>query len=363
MKNNRYIVIMAGGQGERFWPKSRLTSPKHILPIVGETPMLAQTLSRLKGLVPVENIFVITNKVQMKMVESICSALTHSQIITEPIGRDTTAAIGLANILVKRKNPQAVFAVLPADHVVHDEEGFRDCINKAFDIASEREALVTIGIQPSGPSTAYGYIKKGELENAREGEVFYKVEQFVEKPDLETAKKYIASGQYFWNAGMFVWSVSTLEKALVEHCPEIVKGLAQLEERWGSGDSLEAVLDEIYPQLPKISIDYALMEKANNVYTVPSSFDWDDVGEWPAIVRHSKLDGEGNVIQGAGIVEKSSGNLIVGDPGHLITLLGVHDLIVVQTKDATLVCHKDKAQDIKKLVQKVKEVPDHSHLV
>ena len=358
MENNRYIVLMAGGRGERFWPRSRQARPKHVLSIVGEKPMLAQTLSRLNGIVPKENIFIITNKEQIAGVQSICPELSKDQIIAEPIGRDTAAAVGLANILVKRKNPDATFAILPADHVVHNEEGFKTCLNAAFDVANTKEALVTIGIEPTSPSTAYGYIKKGPQEG-----ISYKVEQFVEKPNLETAKQYLASGNYFWNAGMFVWKTAVLQKALEQHCPELSKGLNILADQLQSGTSLDVALEELYPQLPKISVDYALMEKADNVYTVPSSFDWDDVGEWPAIARHNKPDAQGNIIQGTVISEASSGNIVVSEEGHLVALVGVEDLIVVQTPEATLICHKDKAQDLKKLVNKIKEAPEHNHLL
>lgn len=349
---------MAGGRGERFWPKSRLSRPKHLLSIVGEQSMLAQTVQRLQGLVPQENIFIITNKEQQVAVQETCPDLSKDQIIAEPIGRDTASAVGLAKSIVKQKDPQGVFAILPADHVVHDVENFKKCLNSTFDIASETASLVTLGIQPTGPSTAYGYIKKGD-----QVDTYYKVDQFVEKPNLETAQSYVDSGNYFWNAGMFTWTVPALEKALNTHCPELAEGLTQLEKRLEAGETLEAVLAELYATLPKISVDYALMEKADNVVTVPSTFDWDDVGEWPAIARHHESDENGNVTRGEGLIEDGSGNIVISEDGHLTALIGVNDLIVVQAEGATLVCHKDRAQDIKKLVKQVSENPEYKHLV
>lgn len=352
--NNRYVVIMAGGRGERFWPKSRLKKPKHLISIIGKEPMLLQTINRLKAVVPIENIFIITNKEQRDAVIEVCSDLAPSQIIAEPIGRDTAAAVGLAKVLVKQKNPEAVFAILPADHVINDVKNLENCLIAGFEIASENNVLVTIGIPPTEPSTAYGYIKKSLAQGT-----FYKVDKFVEKPNLETAKSYLASGDYFWNAGMFVWSVPTLEIALKQYCPELSQGLATLE----ASSYLEAALTTLYAQLPKISIDYALLEKANNVVTIPASFDWDDVGEWPAIARHNDRDCNNNVISGNAVITEGSGNIIVNEEGHLTALIGVDNLIVVQTKDATLICHKDKAQDIKKLLQQVGQNPQYAHLL
>jgi len=352
--NDRYIVIMAGGRGERFWPKSRLKKPKHLISVVGKEPMLLQTINRLKAVVPKENLFIITNKEQREAVIELCCDLAVSQIIAEPIGRDTAAAVGLAKVLVKQKNPKGVFAVLPADHVINDVENLEKCLSAGFEIALKEDVLVTIGIPPTEPSTAYGYIKKGAVKD-----IFYKVEKFVEKPDYETAKKYLATGDFFWNAGMFVWSVKSLDAALKKHCHDLWLGLTALE----ASPYLEAALETLYVQLPKISIDYALLEKADNVVTIPATFDWDDVGEWPAIARHSNVDSQNNVIVGDAVITESQGNIIVNEDGHLTALIGVEDLIVVHTKDATLICHKDKAQDIKKLLKKVSEEAKYIHLL
>lgn len=357
--NNKYIVIMAGGRGERFWPKSRLKKPKHLISIVGKDSMLTQTLNRLKTIVPYDNIFIITNKEQHQAVLETCPDLPPHQIIAEPIGRDTAAAVGLAKVLVKQRDPNAVFAILPADHVINDVDNLKKCLDLAFDSALKNDFLVTLGITPSFPSTAYGYIKKGPSNQ----EGLFTVNKFVEKPNAETAKSYLDSGDYFWNAGMFIWSVPALESAFTLHCPDLSKSLLALEERLLANESLTSCLETLYPTLPKISIDYALLEKATNVVTIPSTFDWDDVGEWPAVARHNTLDSDNNVSCGDSTIYQSTNNIIVNEDGHLTALIGVDNLIVVQTKDATLICHKDKAQDIKHLLNQIRENTKHHHLL
>ena len=348
---NRYVVIMAGGRGERFWPQSRLRKPKHLLPIVGDSPMLAQTVERLGGLVPAEQVFVITNTEQRDAVLESCPGLLPERVIGEPQGRDTAAAVGLAALLVEQTEPGAAFALLPADHVIADGEGFRKVLAGAFEAAEQNDYLVTIGIEPDFPSTGYGYLKQGEkLETAGSLPV-HRVEQFVEKPDLAKAENYLDAGGYFWNAGMFVWRPEVILGAIARHAPELSDGLNELSAQWRSTTSIAQAMDAVYPSLQKISIDFAVMEKAEDVVMLQSAFDWDDVGEWPAIARHYPADTMGNVFKGSGVALEASGNLTYAEPGHTISLLGVKDLIVVQSGDATLVCHKDYAQQVKALTQ------------
>lgn len=351
--NDKFVVIMAGGRGERFWPQSRLKKPKHLLPIVGNKSMLGQTVDRLQGIVPIENVLIITNQEQRDSVLEVCPELLPENVIGEPVGRDTAAAVGLAMMLVKSRNPNAIFAMLPADHVIHDSDGFKKVMEAGFATAEKDAVLVTIGIEPTGPATGYGYIHKGDVLAEENSLTVYKVQRFVEKPDLATAESYIASKEYFWNAGMFIWSVSTIESAFEKSVPSLYQSLQVIEQAISSGDAIDAVLEKEYPGLEKISVDYAIMEKADNVVTMPSAFDWDDVGEWPAIARHFDKDGEGNVTNGSSALHEASNNIIVSPDGHLTALVGVDDLIVVHTEDATLVCPKSKAQDIKQLVKKI----------
>lgn len=361
--SNRYLVVMAGGRGERFWPQSRLARPKHLLPIVGAKPMLTQTLDRLEGLLPRENIFVITNRQQREAVVEILPDLPSQNVVAEPIGRDTAAAVGLAATLVKERDPMGVFAILPADHVIHDRENFQAVLARAFEVAESAPVLVTIGIKPTGPATGYGYIQRGEPLEGAGGKDVFRVKRFVEKPDLDTAREYLASGDYFWNAGMFVWRVSAVDQAFADHAPDLKDGLDELDAGLIAGKALDPLLEEVYPKLKKISIDYAIMEKAENVVTIEASFDWDDVGEWPAVARHFDADAAGNVSRGETVLEGCSGNIVVSEGDHLVAAVGVDDLIIIHTKEATLVCRKDQAQEIKKVVTRLGGDPKRNHLV
>jgi len=363
MIKGRYVVIMAGGKGERFWPQSRLRKPKHLLPIVGETPMLTQTVERLEGVVPPENVLVITNSEQREAVLEVCPMLPADNVIAEPVGRDTAAAVGLATVLVADRDPNATFAMLPADHVIKDSKGFQSVLSAAFDAAGQEDALVTVGIQAAYPATGYGYIHRGEVAGEAEGRKVYAVKAFREKPDLETATQYVESGEYYWNAGMFSWRVPVISREFELHTPGLWKALGAISGGLKQGKPLDALLAEHYPNLEKISIDYAVMEKAATVRVLESDFDWDDVGEWPAVERHYEKDEAGNVIRGRIVVQDGSGNIVVNDGKHTTALIGVEDLIVVQTADATLVCPKDRAQDIKALVRKLGENQDYSHLL
>ena len=350
----RYVVIMAGGRGERFWPESRLACPKQLLPIVGDKAMLTQTVDRLKGLVDPKDVFVITNAEQRDAVLEVCPELDPAKVIGEPVGRDTAAAVGLATVLVRRENPDAAFAMLPADAVIHNAEGLRSTLEAAFAAAEANPVLATIGITASFAATGYGYIQQGDTLGEFAGSTVFNVKRFVEKPDLDTAQSYLDSGDYFWNAGMFVWSVASIVEQLETSTPSLWAALQAIDAGLAAGEGIDPLLAQHYPTLEKISVDYAIIEKASNVVMVESGFDWDDVGDWPALARHYPADAAGNVVRGSAQLEAATNNIIFSrDEGHLIALLGVDDLIVVKTEDATLVCHKDKAQEIKDLVKAI----------
>jgi mannose-1-phosphate guanylyltransferase len=356
--SNYYAVILAGGRGERFWPQSRQATPKHLLPIVGDRPMVAQTIERLAGLVPPERIFILTNAEHVAAVRAVCPEIPTDQIIGEPVGRDTAPAAALAALLVKRADPDGVLALLAADAVIHDAAGFRAVMGAAFATAAQQEYIFTVGIPPAYPAIAYGYLRRGEKLGESAGRPWFRVEKFVEKPDRPTAERYLAEGGYWWNAGMFVVRASLLEAAFRQHAPVIAAGLEDLNMRLNAGAALPAALAVVYPTLTKISMDYAVMEKAANVAVFEASFDWDDVGEWPALARHLPLDATGNITRGDIVLHDARGNIVLGEPGHLIALLGVEGLVVVQTPDATLVCPKSRAQELKKLLQDVAKKPD-----
>ena len=350
---NRYVVIMAGGRGERFWPQSRLKRPKHLLPIVGNSAMLTQTIERLEGLVPVENVFVITNAEQRDSVLKTCPGLLPERVIGEPVGRDTAAAVGLAALLVEKEGGDPAFALLPADHVIEDGQGFRSVLDGAFEAAEADELLVTVGIKPSFPATGYGYLHCGPEVTGVSNRPVSEVQRFVEKPDLATAKDYVADGHFFWNAGMFVWRPSVILSEIDRLVPDLSSGLEMLRANWLASSDLQEAMSRVYPGLKKISIDFAVMEKAKRVVMLESDFDWDDVGEWPAIARHYPADENGNVFKGSGVAIDATNNLTFAESGHCVTLLGVKDLIVVQSGDATMVCHQDCAQQVKALAQEV----------
>lgn len=348
---NRYAVIMAGGKGERFWPASRLARPKHLLPIVGEKPMLTQTIDRLVGLLPAENIIVITNSEQLEGVREVCPMLPLGNIVAEPVGRDTAAAVGLAMLLVKQRDPSASMAMLPADALISDTDSYQSALDTAFKAAEASSSLVTLGVQPTEPATGYGYIQCGPVKSVIDNRDIFSVRQFKEKPDLETAKCYLQSGEYFWNAGMFVWSVDAISEALAEFTPTLKAGLDEIEAGMVAGKDLVSLLSDLYPHLEKISVDFAIMEKASNVLTLAATFDWDDVGAWPAIARHFPADRAGNVKKGEVRFLECSNNIVVSGEKHLVALVGVEDLIVVTTGDATLICAKDEADKIKDMVR------------
>jgi len=355
---------MAGGRGERFWPESRIAQPKQLLPIVGDKAMLAQTIDRLSGLVPAEDVFVITNAEQRDAVLQVCPELDPAKVIGEPVGRDTAAAVGLAAVLVRREDPEASFAMLPADAVIHDDVGLRATLESAFAAAEAEPVLATIGITASLPATGYGYIQQGASMDDYAGRTVYQVKRFVEKPDLETAQGYLEAGDYFWNAGMFIWSVASIVGELEKSTPSLWLALQAIDQGLDAGQDIDVLLAEHYPNLEKISVDYAIIEKAANVVMVESGFDWDDVGEWPAVARHYPADADGNVVRGSAELSDASGNIVYcRDDKHLIALLGVKDLIVVKTEDATLVCHKDKAQEIKNLVKTIGAKEAYKHLM
>lgn len=353
-----FVVIIAGGKGERFWPQSRAARPKHLLPVVGDTPLLTQTLKRVKAIAPAKNTFVITSAVQVREVAKVCRGLIPAaNVVAEPAGRDTAAAVGLAAALVGARDPRGVFAVLPADHVIHDTKAYQADLRAAFAAAGAAEVMVTIGIPPTEPATGFGYVQRGgewgRVGEGKTAKVVYDVKRFVEKPKLEVAQRYLKSGDYWWNAGMFIWSVPVVEAAFAAHAPELDAGLAKIRAALKKNRPLAATLAKVYPTLRKISVDYALLEKSTNVVTIPATFDWDDVGAWPAVAKHFEADAAGNVARGDVLVEQAAGNIVFTEKGHVVTLLGVDDLVVVHTADATLVMPKAKAQDIKALLAKV----------
>lgn len=354
-----YAVILAGGSGERFWPMSTSGRPKQFLAIPSGKPLICEAVERIEKLIPAQQIFIITRKDLAGMVHKVLPDFPRANIIGEPRGRDTAAAVALGAALVKRQNPSAAFCVLTSDHLIKKKENFLKTLKSAFKLALSSNCLVTIGIQPSFPSTGFGYIETaGKLDGKT---IFLKVRRFVEKPDLPTAKKYLRTGKYYWNSGMFVWSVPVLEAGFAKHCPQLT-GLIRKITAVGRRQAIEKNLGREYAKLKKISIDYALMEKSDNIVMVECNFLWDDVGSWAALESHCEQDSSGNVIVGNGEVHDAQNNIAVAEDG-MIALVGVRDLVVVRSGAATLVCTKGKAQDVKKMVALMKSSHKYKGIV
>ncbi|MFH0909486.1 MAG: sugar phosphate nucleotidyltransferase [bacterium] len=353
MYRNCFAVILAGGKGERFWPLSTSRHPKQLLSLVGDKSLLEQAVERLRGLIPPERVIVITNADLVEASRKAAPSLPPQNIIGEPVGRDTAAAVALGAALVKAKQHDGVFCVLTADHIIGDLPLFRGTLSAAFDIAAKEDVLITIGIQPTEPSTGYGYIEAGDIHRDHNGITFLRAKRFVEKPNVERANAYVASGNFLWNSGMFIWSVQSLAAGLRRHRPSLAHLLDQMAHvAWKPG--FEATMAKVYQSLEKISIDYALMEKSDNILVARGVFVWDDVGNWAALKNHFPEDLNGNTVIGSCEQQDAKDN-IVYSKNHLTALVGVRDLVVVQADGVTLVCTRDKAQDIKKLVAKLRQ--------
>jgi len=368
---DRYVLIMAGGRGERFWPVSRQTTPKQLLKLFGDRSLLQTAVDNAMALVPPKNVFVITTEAQESEARKQLPKLPRPNLIAEPCGRDTCAAVTLGAALVGARSITGTMAVLPADHVIPDTRTFQQTLNDSFDLASRGQVIVTIGIQPTEPATGYGYIRTGVELPAPHGAKpyktrFFKAEQFVEKPHYDRAVEYVNSGQYRWNAGMFIWSFVTITQGLEKHQPE----MAAACQRWFKvalePARLAKALAKEYPELKRISIDYALMEHAQNVVVADGDFAWDDLGSWTALGRHLKSDAEGNCAV-ADFIHVDAARNIVYDARikHRtpIAIVGLRDSIVVQTDDATLVAHKSQAQKVKELVAKLAAAKEYKKLV
>jgi mannose-1-phosphate guanylyltransferase len=358
---DRFVIIMAGGRGERFWPLSREKMPKQLIKLLGKKSFLQEAVDRVLPLVPAKNIFIITNTAQVAEVRKQLPKLPKDNVVAEPIGRDTCAAVTLGAALVGARSTTGVMAVLPADHVIPEEKKFQQVLSDAFDVAAQGQAIVTIGIKPTEPATGYGYIQTGNVLPPVAGAkktktTFFKAECFVEKPNYETALEYVNSGNYRWNAGMFVWSFVTITNGLEKHQPEMFAACQRWFKVANNPAKLAKVLAKEYPAITKISIDFALMEKAQNVICADGAFAWDDLGAWPAITRHVKQDAEGNAAVADFIHVDAARNIIYDARTKNrtpICVVGLRDSILVQTDDAVLLAHKSQAQKIKDLVKKL----------
>ena len=343
-------LIMAGGRGERFWPKSRKNLPKQFLSLTDDGKTMIQlTVERISPLVDLEDIYIATNKDYRQLAIEQLPGISEENILCEPVGRNTAPCIGLGAVHIAKKYEDAIMLVLPSDHLIKFNKMYLTTLKDACQLAEKNSNLVTIGITPDYPETEYGYIKFDSREP--EGRA-YKVERFVEKPTLEVAKEYLAAEEYLWNSGQFIWKVSTILKNIKQYMPDTYDRLMKIQEAIGTPEQ-EMVLDHEFHAMESQSIDYGIMEKAKDIYILPGTFGWDDVGSWLAVERIKKTNEFGNVVNG-NIITVNTKNCIIQGGKKLIATVGLEDLIVVDTEDATLICAKDSAGDIKKVLENLK---------
>jgi mannose-1-phosphate guanylyltransferase len=343
-----YAVVMAGGSGTRFWPLSRRQHPKQLLELFGSGTLLEQTVARFLPLVPRERIYIYTNELVWREVCRRLPQIPRAQIVAEPASRNTAPTLGVAAHEIVRRDPQGLMMVVPADHTITKAAEFRRVLRAGCTAADEDGRSIVIGLKPTRPDTGFGYVQLGPREASIGGEELYRVEKFTEKPPLPVARRYVASGRYLWNGGMFIWRASTLLENFRRHQPEMAKQLAQLAEA-GGVRSVKS-FRRLFPQFEKISIDYAIMEKISDIHAVAADIGWNDVGSWAVVYGLSAKDKDGNVRPKRSLCLDSHGNMIVAKRSF-VAAVGVQDLVIVETDDALLVCARDRSQEVGKAVQ------------
>ncbi len=347
-----HAVIMAGGSGTRFWPASRRARPKQLLALAADKPLLRLTVDRLVPMIPVTRIWVVTTSATVDETRRLLPELPEGNILGEPEGRDTAACVGLAAHVLLHRDPQATCLVLPADHVISDEEDFRRALTAGASQVDREGGLLTFGLEPTGPETGFGYLRVGETHGRAHDFAVHQLERFVEKPDSVTACGYLEEGGYLWNSGMFAWRAADLLEEVTRQLPILASGLGEIAASFGSpGEG--STLERIYPTLPKISVDYGVMEGAVQCWVMPVAFGWSDVGSWPALREVCEADEKGNVTRGRVVTIDSTRNVIISD-GPVIAVAGADDLVVVATQDAVLVVPIDRAQEVKTIVDNLR---------
>jgi len=356
-------VILAGGSGTRFWPRSRRAHAKQVLALDGERSMIQQTVERLKPLAGLDKTWVITNEYLAHEIADQLKGVPAGQIVQEPAARNTAPACGLAAFLIERQNPNAVLGIFPSDHVIADEPRFLKALQKGIAVATETDHIVVLGIEPTRPETGYGYIETGDLTG--DGSAHH-VRRFTEKPNLNRAEEFVAAGNYYWNSGMFLWSARTLANAIREHMPETAPLLESIAAAWGTPQFTE-VLNALYPKCENISVDYAVLEPRSakgehlsHLYCIPAEFAWNDLGSWASLYEYQletrlRGDSEGNVSDTEGHIALDSTNNYIYSPHKFVALVGVENLVIVDTEDALLIAHRDLSQDVGKIVKELSQ--------
>ncbi len=355
-----YGVVLAGGKGERFWPLSRAHRPKQFLRLTSDKTMLEETIERVLPLIPKENIRIVTGDDMCPLISENIDYLDTGNVLGEPRGRNTCAAIGLAAVHLQKDDPQAVMVVLSADHLVRPAEKLLNIIRIGSDIAAVEDRLVTIGIVPTRPETGYGYIRMGDVYRQENGHVVYDVAAFTEKPKAAVASEYYYSRKYLWNSGMFLWSAESILKAIKRSQPTLHDELMKYAETIGTSDEPQARID-LYDKMESLSIDIAVLEQADNVLTIKADIIWDDIGGWRALERYKSMDRDNNVLVGETVALDTFETTVYNDGDGIVACLGVSDLVVVRSDNITLVVHKTQVDQIKNLLAKITEDEKTSH--
>lgn len=351
---NKFATILAGGGGTRFWPLSRQEMPKQLLNISGNDIMLNDTIIRYEGIIPLENTIVVTNQSQADLLEKIMhTSVPKSNILVEPIARNTAASILYAAMFIEKIHGDSVMVVLPSDHFITDETQFKKTLDEACSVAMESDRIVTLGIKPTFPSTGYGYISYENLPMMTSPCAVYDVAEFVEKPNFQKAQTYLAAGHYLWNSGIFIWKTSVIIESFKRYLPRLYKAMEPLSDYLGTEGEKERV-EAIYPTLQNISIDYGILERSDEVVVVAGDFGWNDIGSWDALGAIFPPDEMGNIVKANHLGIETRNSIVYGN-GRLITTIGIDGLIIADTEDALLICPKDKAQSVKEMVDLLKE--------
>lgn len=348
--DHTYCVIMAGGKGERFWPLSTRTVPKPYVRLLGDRTMIQMTVDRVRRLLPPEHIFVVITKDHLRVATEQLSELPRENLIVEPAGRDTAPCVGFTAVMLMRLDPSAIMVVLPADHYIPDPECFLDALSQAVTCARSGDDLVTIGIRPSRPETGYGYIEAGGAANPGPQGSCFRVSRFVEKPDATEAARYLADGRFYWNSGIFVWQARALIDGMEAHMPGLFSGLMEMKEAMASGDKRKTA--RIFRGLERISIDYGLMEKADNVLMIPGAFIWDDVGTWGSLLRVFPGDEHGNYVRGDALCIDTRDSIVFGD-GITVGAIGLSNLVVIASRTGVLVADRRRDQETRKIASRL----------
>lgn len=349
--NKTYAVIMAGGRSERFWPLSTENTPKPFLPLLGKKSLIQMTVERITPLIPFSRILVVLGKKHLRLAKEQLSGIPSKNFLVEPESKDTAPCIGFASLYLEKEDPEAIMVVIPADHYIPDKTIYLHFLSTALQLLVKRNEIITFGIKPSRPEIGYGYIQAESAIERINNIPFFKVKRFVEKPDQKTAKRYFMSNKFYWNSGIFVWRNQKIQELIKKYLPEVWDGLNRIKKKLGD----PKVISDEFRRFPRISIDYGVLEKTRNILMIPAEFRWDDIGNWAALERFQTFN-QGHILSGKSWC-KDTKNCVIYAQDHLVATIGVSDLIIVQANGKLLICHKDRAQEVREVSRYFNESP------